>query len=331
MQGPLFQCIALTLWGNACLTASAAVGFRDAVADPVLFPPDHSTVRRCASVRFITLRQNPGHWTEQPCADTPASWLHHLRTAGVHRLRLHRVDGMDAAPPAEGTEYPPERWLIEAVGPDGSDIWQARWHRAEACGTASQPADGGPRPEGQRHREQTQKGWSSALQTDRIWAVTYGRIATGFRPPPGDLVHPGRLSQSFSQILQRCQVLAHRHDQATVLGSLDLARRKLGSQTPEVGLPYPDLFPPALCLPATLTARQLLACAQTLWELPPEPDQPEAATTMTDAERTEWHTLRTDLQTLQAQAVLYAANLDLPPPVPAGPPRRQRRRWWPFG
>lgn len=328
MQGPLFQSIALTLWGNACLGGNAclaaptAVGFRDAVSDPVLFPPDHSTVRRCASVRFITLRQDPGHWAEQPCANTPTGWLNHLRTAGVQRLRLHRVDGMDAVPPAEGKEYPPERWLIEAVGPDGSDIWQARWHRAEACGPAALSKTDG---------DKTEAGWSSALQTDRIWAVTYGRIATGFRPPPGDLIHPGRLTQSFSQTLQRCLDLAHCHDQATVLGSLDLARRKLGSQTPEVGLPYPDLFPPGLCLPAILTARQLLACAQTLWELPPEPDQPETAATMTDAERAEWHTLRADLQALQAQAVLYAANLDLPSPVPAGPPRRQRRRWWPFG
>lgn len=313
MQGPLFQSVALTIWGNA--------GFPSTVSglapDLPMFPAEHSTLRACAGVRFITLRQTPAGWEEHPCAETPDHWLARLHDDGIRHLRLHRVDASDPfltpeASAAAGAEtLPPdllhaERWLIEAVRPEGSDIWQARWHRAE-------PAEAGILP-----------------SSGQIWSVTYGRIATGFRPPPGDLIHPDRLAQAFSQTLRRCQDLAHRHDQAHAVTGFDLALRKLTSQTPEVGLPYPDLFPAALCTADTLRARQLLACAQTLWELSPGPGGPDSAATMTEDEVSDWSGLRAALRSLQNQAVLYAANLDLPPPA-AAPRPGLRRRWWPFG
>lgn len=304
MQGSLFQNIALTVWGNAFLQSQQGPG------DSIL-PTSHSTVRPCSSVRYVTLRHAAGLLTEQPCADSPDEWLHFLRAEGGLRLRLRHIDGPGRIPPDRPVlPLPPaceDRWLIEAVLPYGSEIWQARWHGTPLV---TLPAEQEP---------------------DRIWAVTYGRIASGFRPPPADLINPDLLHRSLAVSIRRAQDLARQHDRAALTSGLGLALRKLDSTSPEAGLPYPDLFPPTFCTPDTLQARQLLACGQILFALPalvafPQADAPDGAP---PADGTDWGALQDTLRIQRRQAILYGANLDLPVPAYSMAPA-PRRRWWPF-
>lgn len=316
MQGPIFQSVALTLWGNAVLLSADRGGL--APIGSVL-PADHSTRRDCASIRFVTLHPDGRRWQEQVYAHTPEQWLTRLRSEGVTRLRLHYL----STPPDTGTGAPHgspqpgaapdsqprgERWLIEAAHPGGSDIWQGRWHRGPGEATAALPEH---------------------LWTDRIWSATYGRIAQGFRPPPVDLIHPVRLHDSLSDTVQGCLALARRHDHLRAVTLFDLALRKLTSQTPEAGLTYPDLLPPSAPEADTLPVRRLLACAQMLWDTARDPLPAEPPATMTGEEWANWTALHHALRQGLIQAVLYAANRE---PVFDRTDRTagRWRRWWPF-
>ncbi len=118
MQLPILRTLALVAVGNAVMGGRDAAGF---------FPGD-TLFRYTASLDFMTPRDNSGL---RCVASDPVDWFNKLRSRGCHGLRLHNspmkqdqklghIDerllvGMVGGGP---------RWLIEAVYPERSEIWE---------------------------------------------------------------------------------------------------------------------------------------------------------------------------------------------------------------
>lgn len=175
MQGTIFQILVLVTHGNMVLSGQA-------VAD---FYPQHDAFKFDEFVKFVDLERVGNTWNEKLFAENPADWLAKLKNQRCTGLRVERLstdkkdssDRVSVAFVGGGG-----RWLIEAVCPEGSDYWEARWEVGN-----------------QQHPEQ------------KIWQVTYGRIARNQRSRPAKAPSVDSLSAELGQTLQDAITFSQKH------------------------------------------------------------------------------------------------------------------------
>lgn len=140
MQTEIFQVVALVTHGNAALAGWPVAGFHRG----------HAAFTFSEFVRFADMEPSPAAWNERPFAVDPDDWLAKLKGGGCAGLRVvgPSTDTGSTADPFSGAFG--GQWLIEAVNPAGSDLWFPKWSIGDS-----------------QHPEQ------------KIWQVTYGRVAIG--------------------------------------------------------------------------------------------------------------------------------------------------------
>jgi hypothetical protein len=235
MLGSVAQLIALTTFGNASLRNDA-----DGVRS-LTFYPANSTFQFCQCVRYVDITASDKAKQETAWAADPTAWLERLKNEGYIALRLH--NGAQDATMTEKAAVPDRmlvgfvgaggRWLIEAIGPRGSDYWEGRW-------------DLGDRARADR----------------RIWRVTYGRIAASLVTPgasPDDLEELRRtLDTAFLDI--GAYASSRKLDNFAAI--FEKSRMQLTTEVTGSDLDYTDL---TLKGQLSSTAERLLAASQLGW------------------------------------------------------------------
>ena len=234
MLGTVAQVMALTAYGNATLQHT------DSIPVPAFYP-GNSAFQFCEYARFVDVIGSGPSTQVQPWAEDPNAWFDRLRSEGVATLRLRY------GPQSNGTvggERVPDRmlagfvggggrWLIEALSPGGSDYWEARWQV------------------GDRNRAD-----------QKIWRVTYGRIARGqitHTLAPENLEQLQRdLDRTFVE-LERC-ARSHRLESFATL--FERSRAELSAASPGSDVYHTDLTVPGQL---SQLAGQLLAASQLGW------------------------------------------------------------------
>ena len=210
MQGPIFQVLALVTHGNAALAGRP-------VAD---FHTSHPAFVFTEYVRFVDLEPPREAWNETPFAADPDEWLAELRDRGCRGLRAWRSASADEETIADRFSIAfvggGGRWLIESLGPAGSDYWMASWKL------------------GNRDRPDR-----------KIWQVTYGRIEQGRMtvvPEPRSL---DLLSQELQETLRDAIAFSRRNDLDRFTQSFDEALAALTADSePDLhGLAPPGQLP----------------------------------------------------------------------------------------
>jgi hypothetical protein len=145
MNGPIAQIVALAIHANAFLAGYSIPEFC----------PGNSTCQFCEKVEFVELRKNLFEsTTEKTVARSPNEWLNYLSAKGAQGVRLARQPDNDQNFPdrmSAGFVGGGGTWIIEVVLDQGrSEHWVARWE----VGNQEAP-------------------------DQRIWRVTYGRVAQG--------------------------------------------------------------------------------------------------------------------------------------------------------
>jgi hypothetical protein len=217
MQGPIFQVLALVTHGNAALSGGPVAGFY----------PSHAAFAFTDHVRFAVLEPPREAWKTTPFAADPSLWLAKLRDGGCRGLRAWRSASADEDIVSDRFSVAfvggGGRWLIESVGPAGSDFWMANWRL------------------GNRDRPDR-----------KIWQVTYGRVEQDrptAAPEPASL---DRLSRDLQETLRDAAALSRRNDLDEFTQSFDEA---LAALTAEGEPDLHGLAPPGqLPLPASRLA-----------------------------------------------------------------------------
>ena len=234
MQGTIAQIVSLTTWGNAFLRGTFGVG--DAG-----FYPNNSAFNFCEYVRFVDLKRQGGRWEPTAYASDPVAWFERLKQDGVHTLRMlygsSDANELGKNQPADrmlvGFVGGGGRWLVETVKPGGSDYWEANWEV------------------GDRDRED-----------QRIWRVTYGRIAADAPSSPGDSIGPDELMARLTVNLTKIAGFARAHREDGFAGCFESGLARLTSGDPFDGLYQKDLIPrndvPEI-------AARLLGASQAAW------------------------------------------------------------------
>jgi hypothetical protein len=230
MQGPIAQVISLTAHGNAYLSGVSSNDFY----------PGNSTFRFCEYVRFVDFAEGETP-EERPYADNPLSWFERLKQEGAQTVRMHHVptEGQQ-----EGKETVPERRLVGFIGGggrrllevtkrNGSDFWEGRWEAGD-----------------------------EGREDQRVWRVTYGRIATDYPSIDSPSTDLASLEGSLSENLHAIATFARSHKLDGFAEAFEKGLAQLISVDPLAGLYHNDLAPTGT-LP--LPALQLLAAAQSAW------------------------------------------------------------------
>jgi len=234
MLGAVAQSIALTAHGNAFLQKSGAV------ASPAFYPWN-STFRFCADVRFVDVTITGSSREETAWAPDPMAWFDRLAKEGTYALRL-RYGAVGGG--TVGSYQVPERmlagfaggggrWLIEVIGPRGSDYWEARWEVADRS-----RADG------------------------KIWRVTYERVARDEVTQEAGRDDLENLKHRLETALLEIQGYASAHRLNNFAAIFAESRSQLSAEAPGKDVDHCDL---ALNGQLGLTARQVLAAAQLSW------------------------------------------------------------------
>lgn len=230
MQASIAQIIALVTWGNAVL--------KGRVVDEVSFYPSNSTFTFCESVRFCDL----GRVGEKSIyAADPTAWFKRLRQEGVSALRMVYRPSQNMEAMRHGLSDRISvafvggggRWLMEAAKPTGYDDWQARWQVGE-CGREDQ----------------------------RIWRVTYGRIAVDAPPLQQQRVDAEEMKAQLTETLSKIARFAREHQLQGFEMAFVAAIARLNSPNPLEGFYHADLAPQNFLPEISL---QLLAAAQAAW------------------------------------------------------------------
>ena len=230
VQGTIAQIIVLTTHGNAFLRRSPRFDLSD-------FYPSHGTFKFCEYVRFADLKPKGEGWEQFPYASDPKEWLMRLQREGVRRLRM--IYASSAGAQAEDTASSDRmlvgfvggggRWVIEAMKASGSDYWEGSWDTGD-----------------QERADQ------------KIWQVTYGRIASDQPAADGPDLDPAALRNRLAENLQAIGDFARMHKLDNFARAFDGGLAQLNSSRPHESDFAPD---GALSLPAA----QLLGAVQTAW------------------------------------------------------------------
>lgn len=225
MQAPIAQAVALTLAGNRFLRGG----------DVGAFWPEASVFRYCKRVAFVTLSGPDQAPVAEPHADHPLAWLKKVQAEGVSALRLLYV-------PSHGTQRDREtvglaggggRRFVATARDDKADLWEARW----AVGDRKDPAQ-------------------------KIWTVTYGRVATGFDLTEETPREPAAVRAELAATLIAIAKFAEAQQLDNFAGSFRTATERLASPAPLAGgwfETFDDNEGP------DLAARQLLGAAEAAW------------------------------------------------------------------
>jgi hypothetical protein len=178
---------------------------------------------------------------ETAWAADPTAWYERLKKEQTCALRLHYGA---AGGKTVGTYHVPDRmlagfvggggrWLIETIGPRGSDYWEARWEVGDR-----------------------------ARADRRIWRVTYGRIAHDQVTRGSDSEDLETLKRKLETTLTEIQSYASAHNLETFAAIFQKSRSQLSADAPGKGVYHADLTVTGQLSPA---AQQLLAASQLGW------------------------------------------------------------------
>lgn len=223
MQGTIFQILVLVTHGNMVLSGQT-------VAD---FYPQHNAFKFDEFVKFVDLERAGTEWNEKPFAEDPNDWLSKLKGEQCSGLRVKRIstdkkdmsDRMSVAFVGGGG-----RWIIEALYPGGSDYWEARWEV------------------GDRNRPD-----------QKIWRVTYGRIARNQKTTPMSEPSIDALSPEMGQTLQDAIAFSKKHKLDWFGKAFESGYSALKAES------EPELNGVALRGQLPLPASRLLAASQAAW------------------------------------------------------------------
>ncbi len=145
MNGPIAQIVALTCFGNAALSGH----------DVGTFFPKNSTCTFCDRVNFVIVEKTPSEEAkETEVAGTPDEWFAFLKSSAAQGIRLSRTPGNDpkfSDRITAGFVGGGGTWAMEVLFPPyRGELWIARW-----------------------------EVWNQKAPENRIWRVTYGRVASG--------------------------------------------------------------------------------------------------------------------------------------------------------
>lgn len=284
MQTSILQTVAVVIWGNAGLHG----------ADLSAFWPSSPLFQFCKSVRFVTLSEKNGSFTETPYAEDPLEWFGQMKRRGVRGFRvLHQVrnDPRISDRMAVGFVGGGGRWMIEAIGGDGADLWEARW----ALGDRNDP---------QR----------------RIWNVTYGRTVAD-RP----ILEPCNVKEEvlrthLADVLSEIACFAKVHKLDNFATCFRQALSALDAETP--GWPGGMVPVPLDGLP--LSSQRLLAASLNAWVFGAMGSWNDLG--FQGGEQTLYESLSDRLFQLLNHVVVQAANASFTPtPLPKG---GKRKPWW---
>ena len=224
MQGPIFQVLALVTHGNAALAGRPVADFH--TSNPAFVFTEH--------VRFVDLEPPREAWNETPFAANPDEWLAKLRDRGCRGLRAWRSASADEETIADRFSIAfvggGGRWLIESVGPAGSDYWMASW----TLGNRDRP-------------------------DRKIWQVTYGRIEQGRTTAAPEPTSLDVLSRELQELLPDAIAFTWRHELDGFAEAFETALSALTAES------EPDLHGLALPGQLPLAASRLLAASLHAW------------------------------------------------------------------
>jgi hypothetical protein len=229
MQATIAQTVSLATFGNAYLAGAPE-------AYPADFYPRNSTFRFCKAVRFMDLQREAGGGPESPFAADPDAFFQRLKAEGFLGLRVFHAPSQGSAVPDRmtvGFMGGGGRWLLEAIGPKTSDLWQARW----SLGNQNDPEQ-------------------------KIWDVAYGRVAAGVRTANVSAGQLEPLKARLAGNLLSMAAFARRQKLDGFAASFESASVRLDAAEPFEGLYHPDIAPKSLL---SQTACQLLSAAQAAW------------------------------------------------------------------
>ena len=228
VQGSIAQIVALTTYGNAFLRGETE--FNES------FYPSNSAFKFCERVDFVGMQPDGEKWKEALLAADPIAWFEIIRSEGVTGLQMRYGPSDEKKSPDRmmvGFVSGGGNWRIEAIGPRSSDWWSGRWQI------------------GDRDRKD-----------QRIWRVTYGRLAEG-QPTRGRQIEDlARLRQELEHCLREIAEFAHVQQYDEFAKAFESGLARLRSELPYNDLYHTDIAPWQL-LP--LPARQLLGASQAAW------------------------------------------------------------------
>ncbi len=175
MNGEIAQLIGLVTFGNAFLSGQWS-GF---------FDPSSTLFKFNEHVRFVDLQKATSGLLEQPYADTPSDWYRALQSDKCAGMRLSQQSTINPHMPDRHAVafVGGGQWQIECVLPRGSDFWAARWEIGD--------------------RDHPQQ---------RIWRVTYGRLAQGQQTPLIARESCEEQARSLAAVLHEAKAFAMAHE-----------------------------------------------------------------------------------------------------------------------
>lgn len=223
MQGTIFQILVLVTHGNMALSGQVVTDFY----------PQHSAFQFDEFVKFVDIERVGVTWNEKPFAEDPNDWLRKLKSNHCSGLRVERIP-TDKEDLSDRTSVAfvsgGGRWIIEAVCPGGSDYWEAKWEV------------------GDRNRPD-----------QKIWRVTYGRIAQNQKAVVTNAPSVDSLSAQMGRTLQDAITFSTKHKLDWFGKSFESAYSVLKTES------EPELNGVALKGQLPLSASRLLAASQAAW------------------------------------------------------------------
>jgi hypothetical protein len=226
MNGEIAQFVALTSHGNAFL--SGGYDARD-------FYPANSAFKFCNAVSFVEVKKFI-KTRETEVAEDPNTWFDTLKAGGCRRLHIgHRPSSNPIAPERmlAGFVGGGGTWFAAAAYPERADHWLTRWE-------VSAPD----------------------APDQRIWKVTYGKVASDKRVPQFEAPDLSARREELESVLARIESFAREHDIEFFASCFSKALEALASDEPAMPPYYPDLLPP---VGYSTEARRILAACAYAW------------------------------------------------------------------
>lgn len=278
MQTAIRQILVLVTHANAFLSDQSLKDFY----------PQHEVFRFDESVNFVEVEHTGEVWKTHPFASDPFDWLLKLRETGCIGLNAVRlaIDG-DSGAGRKTVAFVGggDRWFIEAVYPTGADYWEARWEIGD-----------------------------QSRSDQKIWRVTYGRLAKKQSRLNDRFISVEALSAELGIALQEAVSFSRRHklDQFEAAFSAGCAALRSKTDQELNGLAPNNKLP--------LAASRLLAAAQVSWVFGGMGSWNDLSFEADDQSR--YETLSDTLFRLINLSLVAAVNASFPTVI--------KRRWWKF-